>query len=458
VLSIPFERHTLKNGLRVILAPDRSVPVVALNLWYGVGSRNERKGRTGFAHLFEHMMFQGSAHVPKNLHFELVERAGGSLNATTWFDRTNYFETLPSHHLELALWLESDRMGWLLPAMTAEKLQNQQDVVRNEKRQVYDSRPYGDWDERMQALVFPEDHPYRHKVIGSMEDIAAASLDDVRDFFETFYIPNNAVLTLAGDLDPDSALALVERHFGPIPAGAPPPPIPGRIDPGDRLGTTVREEARGAVPLPRVYIGSRIPPFTDDDFYVADVATSVLSGGRASRMYERLVRGRRVAKDAAAYAFPLVTGRSYLVSIVTGYPESDPALLEEAVRRGGRGARGGECGRSRSGAGAHRNPLSPAARAVRQPGRPAVHVRAALRRRRPSQSRARSTALGDTRRDPRVRSVAPRSGQPGGPHLSAGGRVLMASHPTRSVPPAGTRPDPPRSTCRLSKAIPSRTG
>jgi zinc protease len=331
VLSISFERHTLENGLRVILAPDRSAPVVALNLWYGVGSRNERPGRTGFAHLFEHMMFQGSAHVPKNLHFELVERAGGSLNATTWFDRTNYFETLPSHHLELALWLESDRMGWLLPAMTAEKLQNQQDVVRNEKRQVYDSRPYGDWDERMQALVFPEDHPYRHKVIGSMEDIAAASLDDIREFFETFYVPNNAVLTLAGDLEPDRALALVERHFGPIPAGAPPPPIPGRIDPGDRLGTTVREEARGAVPLPRVYVGSRIPPFTDDDFYVADVATSVLSGGRASRMYERLVRGRRVAKDAAAYAFPLVTGRSYLVSIVTGYPESDPAILEEAV-------------------------------------------------------------------------------------------------------------------------------
>jgi len=331
VLSIPFERHTLENGLRVILAPDRSAPVVALNLWYGVGSRNERPGRTGFAHLFEHMMFQGSAHVPKNLHFELVERAGGSLNASTWFDRTNYFETLPSHHLELALWLESDRMGWLLPAMTAEKLQNQQDVVRNEKRQVYDSRPYGDWDERMQALVFPEDHPYRHKVIGSMEDIAAASLHDVREFFETFYVPNNAVLTLAGDLEPDRALALVERHFGPIPAGAPPPPIPGRLDPGDRIGSTVREEARGAVPLPRVYVGSRIPPFTDDDFYVADVATSVLSDGKASRMYERLVRGRRVAKDAVAYAFPLATGRSYLVSIVTGYPESDPVLLERAI-------------------------------------------------------------------------------------------------------------------------------
>ncbi len=331
MLSIAFERHTLPNGLRVVLAPDRAVPVVAVNLWYGVGSRDERPGRTGFAHLFEHMMFQGSQHVPKNLHFELVERAGGSLNATTWFDRTNYFETLPSHQLELALWLESDRMGWLLPAMTEEKLRNQQDVVRNEKRQVYDSRPYGDWDERMQALVFPEDHPYRHKVIGSMEDIAAATLDDVREFFRTYYLPNNAVLTLAGDFHPPDALALVERWFGEIPAGPPPPPVPGRHDPGPVLGATLREVVPGAVPLPRVYIGGRIPSFASEDFYAADIATSVLSDGRASRFHERLVREKRVAKDAAAYALPLVTGRSYMVSIATGYPGTEVAELEEAV-------------------------------------------------------------------------------------------------------------------------------
>ena len=168
-LSIPVERFTLDNGLRVNLSQDSTTPVVAVNLWYGVGSRNERKGKTGFAHLFEHMMFQGSKHVPKGRHFELIQRAGGSLNATTWFDRTNYFETVPSHHLELALWLESDRMGWMLPAMTQEKLDNQRDVVMNERRQRYDNQPYGDWDEWIQAMVFPESHPYHHTVIGSME-------------------------------------------------------------------------------------------------------------------------------------------------------------------------------------------------------------------------------------------------------------------------------------------------
>ena len=189
MLSIPIERFTLDNGLRVNLSHDATTPVVAVNLWYGVGSRNEREGKTGFAHLFEHMMFQGSEHVPKNRHFELIERAGGSLNATTWFDRTNYFETVPSHHLELALWLESDRMGWMLPAMTQEKLDNQRDVVMNEKRQRYDNQPYGDWDEWIQAMVFPESHPYHHTVIGSMADIEAATLEDVASFFRRTMYP-----------------------------------------------------------------------------------------------------------------------------------------------------------------------------------------------------------------------------------------------------------------------------
>ncbi len=331
MLSFSFERHTLDNGLTVILAPDRAVPVVALNLWYGVGSRNERPGRTGFAHLFEHMMFQGSAHVPKNRHFELVEGAGGSLNATTWFDRTNYFETLPSHHLDLALWLESDRMGWLLPAMTQEKLDNQRDVVLNERRERYENQPYGDWDERLQRMVFPEDHPYHHTVIGSAEDIAAADLDDVAEFFQVYYAPNNAVLTLTGDLDPALALDRVREYFGEIPRGDQVPPIPGRLDPGERIGGTVRETVRARVPLPRVYLGSRVPPFTVDDFYAADVATSVLSDGRASRLYERLVRERGIAKDVVSYAFPLATGRSFMISWITGYPESDPAELETAL-------------------------------------------------------------------------------------------------------------------------------
>ena len=208
-------------------------------------------------------MFQGSAHVPKNRHFELVERAGGSLNATTWFDRTNYFETLPSHHLDLALWLESDRMGWMLPAMDQEKLDNQRDVVKNEKRQRYDNQPYGDWDERLQALISPETHPYHHTVIGSMEDLDAATLDDVETFFRTYYVPNNAVLTVAGDFDPDDRpgddRALVRRH----PRGAPVPPIPGVAELPDTIGETVRERVVGDVPLPRMFVACRIPPYKD---------------------------------------------------------------------------------------------------------------------------------------------------------------------------------------------------
>ncbi len=330
-LSIPVARHRLDNGLRVVLSEDRSVPVVCTNLWYGVGSRNEPPGKTGFAHLFEHMMFQGSAHVPKNRHFELVERAGGTLNATTWFDRTNYFQTLPSHHLELALWLESDRMGWMLPAMDQEKLDNQRDVVKNEKRQRYDNQPYGDWDERLQALVFPEAHPYHHTVIGSMEDLDDATLDDVASFFRTYYVPDNAVLTLAGDFDSARALDLVEAYFGEIPPGGPIPPVPGRTAVEPVIGETVRDHVVSDVPLPRVIVGLRIPPYSEADFTVAEVARAVLGSGRASRLYRRLVREKRVAKDVVSYAFPLMSGASMLLVWVTGYPDSRVGDLESAL-------------------------------------------------------------------------------------------------------------------------------
>jgi predicted Zn-dependent peptidase len=329
-LHVPWERHTLPNGLRVVLSPDPSA-VVGVNLWYGVGSRNERAGRTGFAHLFEHMMFQGSAHVPKNRHFELVERAGGSLNATTWFDRTNYYETLPSHHLELALWLESDRMGWMLPALTQETLDNQREVVKNEKRQRHDNQPYGDWDERLQALVYPKDHPYHHTVIGSMADLDAATLDDVAEFFRTYYVPNNAVLSIAGDLIPERALDAVGRWFGEIPTGAPIPPLPGAPELAPRIGETVRDRVRGDVPLPRVLVAARVPTFLDPSFHAVEVAVALLGTGRSSRLYRTLVRERRVAKDVIAYAFPLVTGASMVLVWATGYPGANPADLEGAL-------------------------------------------------------------------------------------------------------------------------------
>lgn len=331
LLSIPFERHRLDNGLKVVLAPDRTVPVVATNLWYGVGSRNEPAGKTGFAHLFEHMMFQGSAHVPKNRHFELIERVGGTLNATTWFDRTNYFETVPSHELDLTLWLESDRMGWMLPAMNQEKLDNQREVVKNEKLQRYDNQPYGDWSERMQKLVFPEDHPYRHTVIGSMEDIDAATLDDVESFFQTFYVPNNAVLTLAGDIDPADALERVKRYFGDIEPGDPIPPIPGNPELPGLIGGTVRDHVVSDAPLPRVLMGFRTVPYSSDDFAVAEVANSLLGSGRASRLYRRMVRERRIAKSVMSYVYPLLSGASMFLVWATGFPDTNPEDLEKAL-------------------------------------------------------------------------------------------------------------------------------
>ena len=331
MVRIPFETHRLDNGLRVVLSRDPSVPVVAINLWYGVGSRNERPGRTGFAHLFEHMMFQGSAHVPETAHFALIEQAGGSLNGSTWLDRTNYFETLPAHYLELGLWLESDRMGWLLPAMTQEKLDNQRDVVKNERRWRVDNQPYGDWDERIQAMVYPPDHPYHHSVIGSMEDLDAATLEDVEAFFRTYYAPNNAVLTLCGEFDPAEARDLIERYFGEIPRGPEVPPLPGRTEIPPLIGEEVRQRVEQDISLPRVYLAYRIPPYGDDGFYAAAVASYVLAWGKASRLYRSLVRDRRLAQDVVAYAFPIVVGSAMLVLWSTARPGVEPECLERAL-------------------------------------------------------------------------------------------------------------------------------
>jgi predicted Zn-dependent peptidase len=224
-MPIPVDTYRLPNGLFVTLSEDHSAPIVAVNLWYHVGSANEREGRTGFAHLFEHMLFQGSEHVDANEHFELIQRAGGTLNGSTWLDRTNYFETLPSNQLAIALWLEADRMGALLPAMTQQKLDTQRDVVKNERRWSVDNQPYGTWWEKLPALAFPPSHPFHHSLIGSFEDLTAASLDDIGQFFRTFYTPDNAVLTVAGDFDPAEARALVERYFGGIPRGMGKPPL-----------------------------------------------------------------------------------------------------------------------------------------------------------------------------------------------------------------------------------------
>jgi zinc protease len=330
-VEIAFEEHRLENGLRVVLSRDDRSPVVAVNLWYNVGSRNERPGRTGFAHLFEHMMFQGSANVPEAGHFAFIEKAGGSLNGSTWLDRTNYFETLPAHYLDLGLWLESDRLGWLLPAMTQAKLDNQRDVVKNERRWRVDNQPYGDWDERLQAMMYPPDHPYHHSVIGSMEDLDAASLEDVEAFFRTYYAPNNAVLSLVGDFDPAHALERVRRFFGDIPRGPAVPPIPGRTTLHPVLGAEVRDTVEQDISLARVYEAYRIPAYGTDGYYPALVAAYVLAFGRASLLYRTLVRDRQLAQDVVAYAFPIVVGASMMVSWATARPGVDVDELEVAL-------------------------------------------------------------------------------------------------------------------------------
>ncbi|HSG49028.1 MAG TPA: pitrilysin family protein, partial [Longimicrobiales bacterium] len=245
--------------------------------------------------------------------------------------RTNYWQVVPANHLERVLLMEADRMGWLLPAMTQEKLDNQRDVVKNEKRQRYDNQPYGDWDERLQALVFPEDHPYHHTVIGSMADLEAATLDDVAEFFDTYYRPDNAVLAIAGDFESGKALEATRRWFGDIEPGGPVPPLPGNPALPPLIGGTVRDDVVANVPLPRVIMAFRIPPYSSPEFATVEVARALLGQGKASRLYRRLVRERRIAKSVVSFAFPLLTGGSMLLVWATGYPGASTTELEAAL-------------------------------------------------------------------------------------------------------------------------------
>jgi zinc protease len=329
-MKLPIDTFRLGNGLFVTLSEDHTAPIVAVNLWYHVGSANERAGRTGFAHLFEHMLFQGSANVAANEHFELVQRAGGTLNGSTWLDRTNYFETVPSNQLALALWLEADRMGRLLPAMTQQKLDTQRDVVKNERRWSVDNQPYGTWWEKLPALAFPPEHPFHHSLIGSMEDLTAASLEDIAHFFATYYTPDNAVLSIAGDFDPAEARRLVQDYYGPIPRGTNRPPLPP-MDVPPTFGESRREVVSDAVMLPRLYLAFRSPVFGSDAYYAASVCGAILGMRRGSRLHRALVRDRQVAADATAFTFDLPKGSDLLVVDVTARPEVDPETLEREV-------------------------------------------------------------------------------------------------------------------------------
>ena len=296
--TIPFTKYKLDNGLEVILAPDKRLPIVAVNIWYHVGAANEEPGRTGFAHLFEHMMFTGSKHIPRGLDDRLLEAAGVvDSNASTSFDRTNYFDTLPANQLELGLWIHSDRMGYLLDALDQKALANQQDVVRNERRETMENRPYGVVDEALFHALFPEGHPYRPAIMGSHADIQSARLADVRDFFKRYYRPNNATLVIAGDFDPANARRLVQKYFGPLSRG---PDVPKRSIVTPPIVGEHRLIVTDRIELPRVDIAWLTPPAFAADDAELQIAAEILAGGKSSRLYKKLVYDLQVAQSVSA--------------------------------------------------------------------------------------------------------------------------------------------------------------
>jgi zinc protease len=297
IINIPFERYALPNGLTVILSQDRTTPTVAVNVWYHVGSKNESPGRTGFAHLFEHVMFTGSGHVPYGLHDKLTEGVGGTNNGTTSNDRTTYYETIPSNYLESALWIEADRMGFLLDTLDLAKLNAQRDIVKNERRQSYDNQPYGRAGEILSQATYPTSNPYSWEVIGSMEDLSAASEADVKNFFRLYYAPNNAFLSIVGDFDPAQAKAWVEKYFGSLPRGS--AITRPKVDPV-KLGEAKRLVYEDRVQVPRLYVQWPSVGETSDDQYALDVLGAILTGPRTARLTKALVFEQQAAANVSA--------------------------------------------------------------------------------------------------------------------------------------------------------------
>ena len=326
--TIPFEKYRLKNGLEVILSEDHTLPLVSVNIWYHVGPANEKAGRTGFAHLFEHMMFEGSQHVGAKVHFSYLEAAGATdINGTTNFDRTNYYETVPSNQLELVLWLESDRMGYLLGTLDIEKLVNQRDVVRNERRQSVENAPYGLAEEELGHLSFPKSHPYYAQVIGSHADVEAAKLEDVRDFFRQYYTPNNASMAIVGDFDKTTAKSLVEKYFGTIPAG---PPVPKNEITTPAITSERRAVVTDQVELPRVYMGWLTPPVFSTDDAECNFYSQILGGGKSSRLYKSLVYEKQIAQDVSTSMEETKLATMFELT-ATAKPGVKPEDLEKAI-------------------------------------------------------------------------------------------------------------------------------
>ena len=325
-LHIPLEEYQLDNGLQVVLHHDAATPLAHVEIWYHVGSKDEPQGRSGFAHLFEHLMFNGSEHADGE-YFAPLQPFGARINGTTNKDRTNYFETVPSNVLERALWMEADRMGFLLPALTQGKLDNQRDVVRNERRQNYEIAPYAKARQVIAEAVWEKSHPYHRLTIGSHEELEAANLDDVRGFFNTWYVPNNATLVVSGDFDSAQTKGWIQRYFGPIPKGAEPNPI---TQAPSTLPEAKTIELEDNVQLPRVYYTWQSAPFLKDGDADLDVLSLILSNGKTSRLYKRLVYEDRIAKDVYAAQYSSQLGSTYNI-IATAAPGKNIADLQKAI-------------------------------------------------------------------------------------------------------------------------------
>ena len=327
-MEIPFAHRTLDNGLDVLVHEDRNCPIVAVNVWYHVGSKNEKPGRTGFAHLFEHLMFEGSQHYDHGF-FQPLQQAGASLNGSTNADRTNYWEVVPSNAVALALWMESDRMGYLLPALTDAKFNNQRDVVLNERRQNYENRPYGFASMAIVSELYPPNHPYHWLTIGAAEDLRAARLDDVRAFFQTYYHPSNASLAIAGDISTDAAFQLADDHFGSLPAGAPLPSLDVPPVPPRTAETRLLLEDR--IELPRLYLAWHSPVLFGADDAELDLVADVLAGGKTSRLYRALVYEQRIATEVAASQNSRELS-GYFQVVATAAPGRTLEELDAAIR------------------------------------------------------------------------------------------------------------------------------
>ena len=326
-MNIPFLRHTLRNGLDVLIHEDRNCPIVAVNVWYHVGSKNERPGRTGFAHLFEHLMFEGSEHYDRG-YFHPLQEAGALLNGSTNADRTNYWEVVPSNALELAMWMESDRMGYLLPALTDAKFKNQRDVVLNERRQNYENRPYGLSGMAIVAALYPPDHPYHWLTIGEAVDIRDARIEDVKDFFRTYYRPRNASLAIAGDVRPEEALRLADEYFGGLEPGDEAPPVLFDIPPP--RATELRLALDDRIELPRLYLTWHSPALFAPGDAELDLVAEVLASGKTSRLYKALVFEQRIATEVAASQNSREIG-SFFQVVATAAPGHTLDELERAI-------------------------------------------------------------------------------------------------------------------------------